>query len=38
MTGITKNKQKCLILIVIPQERKNLNRLDQKEDTIIKFI
>ena len=32
MAGITQNKQKCLIFIVVPQGRKNVIRLDQKEE------
>ena len=32
MAGITQNKLKCLIFIVVPQERKILIRLDQIED------
>ena len=31
MAGITQNKQKCLIFIVVSQGRKNLVRLDQNE-------
>ena len=30
--GITQNKQKCLIFIVVLQGRKNLVRLDQNEE------
>ena len=32
MAGLTQNKQKCLIFIVVPEGRKNLIRLDQKEE------
>ena len=32
MAGITQNKQKCLIFIVVPQGRKNLVRLDHNEE------
>ena len=32
MAGITQNKQKCLIFIVVPQGRKNLVSLDQNEE------
>ena len=32
--GITQNKQKCLIFIVVPQRRKGLVRLDQNEEKI----
>ena len=34
MAGITQNKQKCLIFIVVPQGRKHLVRLDQNEEKI----
>ena len=32
MAGITQNKQKCLIFIVVPQGMKNVIRLDRKEE------
>ena len=32
MAGITQNKLKCLIFIVVPQGRKSLVRLDQNEE------
>ena len=30
IAGITQNKQKCLIFIVVPQGRKNLNQIRSK--------
>ena len=33
MAGITQNKQKCLIFIVVPQDRKNFSHIDQNEET-----
>ena len=32
MAGITQNRQKCLIFIVVPQGRKKLVKLDQNEE------
>ena len=32
MAGITQNKQKCLIFILVLQGRKNLVRSDQNEE------
>ena len=32
VAGITQNKQKCLIFIVVPQGSKNLVRLNQNEE------
>ena len=32
MVGITQNKQKCLIFIVVPQGRKNFVKLDQNKE------
>ena len=34
MAGITQNKQKCVIFIVVPQRRKGLVRLDQNEEKL----
>ena len=34
MAGITQNKQKCAILIMVHQCRKNLIKLDQNEEKI----
>ena len=36
MAGITQNKQKCLIFIVVPQGRKILVRLDQCKSNNVK--
>ena len=30
MTGITQNKQKCLIFIAVPQGRKNISQIRSK--------
>ena len=30
MAGITQNKQKCIIFIVIPQGRKNFSQIESK--------
>ena len=30
MAGVTQNKQKCLILTVVPQGRKNVNQIRSK--------
>ena len=30
IVGITENKQKCLIFIVVPQGRKNVNQIRSK--------
>ena len=30
MAGITQNKQKCLIFIVVPQDRKNVSQIKSK--------
>ena len=32
MIGLTQNKQKCLLFTLVSQGRKNLIRLDQKEE------
>ena len=32
MAGIRQNKQKCVIFILVPRERKSLIRLEQKEE------
>ena len=34
MAGITQNKHKCLVFIVVPQGRKILVKLDQNEEKI----